>query len=539
VSALHALSRYNRLALKLLRLFTCIVISSTFVLAETSASVGKTVLVVPFENQSKAPGLEWISESFPELLQERLNSPTLFILPRENRLHAFDHFGIPVALHPSRAVIYRMAEDMGVDYVVFGRYSFDGRTFTASSQLLDMHQPKLLSETTESGSLVDLITVPTSLAWDTLHRLRPTFSTSKQAYLAAAPPVRLDAFENLVRGVTASTPEEQIRHFREAVRLNPSYWEAVLRLGEAYYRGRQYDQAVSWLSRVPFGDSHAREANFYLGLAGYFEGDFSRAQSAFNFIVGKLPLAEIYNNLGVVASRRGQRDALDYFQKATNADPNNADYHFNFAVALYREGDFGGASHQLHETLAEHPTDTEASSLLQLASEARPATPQILLERIHTTYDESSFRELAMQIDAVAEQRLTNADPRTHAHFYVDRGRELLDQGFVAEAEKEFREAIALDPSNSSAHAGLARVLEASDDSTGARSEAQEALRLHQSADPFLLLARLDLSDNKTDAAAGEIDQALRLEPANGTALALKRTLAAKLAQKAQPLPQR
>jgi len=505
--------------------------------AQTAISTGKTILVVPFENQSKAPGIEWIGESFPELLQERLNSPTMFVLPRADRLHAYDHVGIPVELHPSRATIYRIAEDMGVDYVVFGRYSFDGRIFSASSQLLDMHHPRLLPEITESGTLIDLITVQTSLAWDILHALRPEFSTGKLAYLSAASPIRLDAFENLVRGVTASTPEDQIRHFREAARLNPTYWEAVLRLGQAYYRDRQYDQAISWLGRIPLNESHAQEANFYLGLAAYFKSDYSRAESAFNFVAGKLPLAEIYNNLGVVASRRDQKIAVEYFQKAVNADPNDADYHFNLAVAFYRGGDLAGSSRQIHQTLAEHPTDGEASSLLEMTASGFKPGSKAPLERIRTNYSESSFRELAMEIDAIAEQRLSKTDPRTHARYHVDRGRELLSQGFVTEAEKEFRESIMLDPTNAFAHSGLARVLEANNDSAGARVEAQEALRQRQFADPLLVLARLDSSENKDESATEDVDQALRLEPSNGTALALKRTLAAKLAQKAQPLP--
>ncbi|MCU1298150.1 MAG: Tetratricopeptide repeat protein [Acidobacteriaceae bacterium] len=495
--------------------------------------------MIPFENQSKAPGIEWIGESFPELLQERLNSSTVFVLPREARIHAYDHVGIPVDLHPSRATIYRIAEDMGVDYVVFGRYSFDGRIFSASSQLLDMHHPRLLPEATESGALVDLITAQTSLAWDILHALRPEFSTSKQAYLSAASPIRLDAFENLVRGVMSSTPQEQIRHFREAARLNPSYWEAVLRLGESYYRDRQYDQAESWLARIPVSNIHAQEANFYLGLAAYFKADYGRAESAFTFMASKLPFGEIYNNLGVVASRRGQKEAVQYFQRAVNADPNDADYHFNLAVALYHFGDLAGSSHEVRQALAEHPTDGEASSLLQLTTAETGTTGAVRLplERIRTNYNESTFRELAIQIDAVAEQRLAKTDPRTHARYHVDRGRELLNQGFVAEADREFREATTLDPTNAFAHSGLARVLEANNDSAGSRLEAQEALRQRQFADPLLVLARLDLSEDKTESAAADIDQALRLEPSNVTAIAMKRTLAAKLAQKAQPLP--
>jgi tetratricopeptide (TPR) repeat protein len=516
--------------------------------AQGPATAGQNVLVVPFENQSKAPGIEWIGDAFPELLQERLNSATLFVLPREDRIRAYDRVGIPLELHPSRATLYRIAEQLDVDYVLLGRYRFDGRIFTATAQLLDMRRQHLLPEMNESGPLIQLIDIQTALAWDVLHALRPEISISRQAYVAAAPPIRLDAFENYIQGITAPTAEEQIQHFREAVRLNPAYPEALLQLGKVYYGGRQYEQAVSTLARVSENDPLAREANFYLGLAAYYQGDFQRADSAFRFVAARLPLAEVYNNLGVVSSRGDRKTAAEYFQKAIDADPNDPDYHFNLAIELYRTGDAAGASRQLRDTLSLRPGDTAAKSLLDAitpdaGSPAQralvPATQKNPLERIRANYDESSFRQLALKIEAVAEQRLAKTDPRTHAQFHTDRGHQLLAQGFLSEAEAEFREAIALNSSNPEAHAGLASVLEAENNQTGARAEAEESLRLRQFPEPLLVLARLDLRDNRIEAAAENIDQALRLEPSNAAALALRRAVAAKLAQEAQPLPNR
>jgi len=114
---------------------------------------------------------------------------------------------------------------------------------------------------------------------------------------------------------------------------------------------------------------------------------------------------------------------------------------------------------------------------------------------------------------------------------------EFLSAGFATEAEREFREATKLDPANAEAHAGLARALEAGNDIAGARVEAEAALSIKVFVDPLLLLARLDLRDNRTDAAADRVDRALKLDPANVSALTLKRAVAARAAQKPQPLP--
>ena len=61
----------------------------------------RTVMVMPFENQTTAPGLEWIGEAFPEVLSQRMQSPQLYVISRDDRSYAFDHSGIPLTVRPS------------------------------------------------------------------------------------------------------------------------------------------------------------------------------------------------------------------------------------------------------------------------------------------------------------------------------------------------------------------------------------------------------------------------------------------------------
>ena len=503
-------------------------------LAQTTA---QTVLILPFENNSKAPGLEWISESFPEVLGEGIGSSAIYIIPRDDRNLAFDRMGVPIGAHLSRETLYRISEQIDADYVVLGRYDYDGQTFTATAQLLDMKKLYLEPELTESGPLINMVDIQRALAWDLLRGLSPGTLRSKGAFLQSMPPIRLDAFENFARGEVATTREEKIQRFREAVRLDPNYTQAMLQLGKTYYSNREYESAASWFARVPNDDPLSNQANFYRGLSCYYIADYECAESAFKFIETNLPFPEVVNDLGVVMGHRGQRSEIDYLQKAVNSDPHQPDYHFNLAVAYARVFDNSHAIAELKLALQLRPTDAEAKSFLDTLSgsaNVRPAStstaPKLPLQRIMRNYDETSYRQLLLEVERTEELRLSKEDPRQHAAYHVDRGQQLLSQGFYADAEKSFTESITLDPTNAAAHAGLAQAYAATGKDKEAVAEANASLRLQPSPGAYLLLARENLKDNKLSAASEEVDRALDLDPHNQDAQVLKRDIDQKLA---------
>jgi tetratricopeptide (TPR) repeat protein len=432
----------------------------------------KSLLIAPLENVSKAPGIEWIGESFPEVLGQRLigvkGQGVVQVMSRNDRLHAFDRAGMPSGLHPSRATLFRIAEQLDLDYVVIGTYDFDGHTFTATCQRLDVKHAHLSKKMVESGPLPKLIDIQTALAWDLLRLDDPALTTSRDGFVSAALPIRLDSLENYTRGVIAGSSADKIRYFKEALRINPSYAEAQMALGEAYFDAKQYDPAAAALSKVPTSHPSAGRAQFLLALCDLYLGQPDQAEPRLADLSTRVPLPEVYNNLGVARARLGKSTALDPLQKAADTDPSDADYRFNLAVALFRKGDATGSTREIRTFLAANPNDPEAKGLLEaliaasdpkFAANAPP--PKLPPERIKRTYNEDSFRQIAAQIQAAEEQRLATSDFHTHAQFHVTRGRELLAQGFAAEAVKDFREAVALDPDNADAQAGIAAAQEA------------------------------------------------------------------------------
>lgn len=505
-----------------------------------------TLMVVPFENQSAAPGLEWISEAFPEVLSQRMTSSQTYVINREDRTYAFDHSGIPQSVVPSRATIYGIAEQMGADYVVMGRYTFDGKTFTATAQLLDMRKLHLYPPVDSSGALTSLIDLQTALAWQLLQQMPQHPAMSRDQFLQAFPPIRLDAFENYIRGTLVTSYQQRIHYFHDALKLNPNYTLAMLQIGKTYFDNHEYESAAVWFGRVPKTDPVAGEATFLLGMSEFYRGNFDKAFAAFSYLSTRVPLTELFNNMGVAEARRGHRaQAVDYFSKATNADPNDADYRFNLAVALFKNGDSAGSARQLKDELQQRPTDGEAKALMDMINRGIPppmqattsATgnallstnqPRLPMERIKRNYDEASYRQLQMEIQNFTEARLAKTDAPTHAAYHVQRGEQLVAQNMMADAENEFRQAVAAYPNDAVAHAQLAMVLEKKGDVINARSEALTSVRLKPNVDALLVLARLDLKQNQLQSAAGDVDRALALEPANSAAQTLKRDVASR-----------
>jgi tetratricopeptide (TPR) repeat protein len=544
---------YNRVALsyvpcRILRSFAITLAAAVVLVCQNGAGQSlagtQTVMVMPFENQSSAPGLEWIGEAFPEVLSKHLASSQLYVISREDRDHAFDHSGIPQTVLPSRATIYRIAEQMDADYVVMGSYTFDGNIFTAHAQLLDMKKLHLYPPVESSGPLANLIDLQTMVAWEVLQQMPVHPATTRDQFLKAVPPVRLDAFENYIRGILATSYQQRIHYFHDALKLNPNYTLAMLQLGRTYFDNHEYESASVWFARIPKTDPAVGEASFLLGLSEFYRGNFDKAFAAFSYLLTRVPLTELYNNMGVVEARRGRRaPAVEYFSKAVNADPNDADYRFNLAVALFKNGDSAAASRQLKDELQQRPNDGEAKTLADMINRGVPPPlpaagagnallpPNQLhlpMERIKRNYDEASYRQIEMQIHNFTEARLATMDGNTQATYHVERGKELLAKNMPEQAEAEFRAAINVANNNEVAHAQLALLLEKKGDVTGARAEAQTSIRLKPNVDGLLVLARLDLKQNQVQLAAGEVGRALALEPANTTALGLKRDIAAR-----------
>jgi tetratricopeptide (TPR) repeat protein len=500
--------------------------------SEPAGAHGRLLLVLPFENKTGVSNLDWIGEGFPDVLNRRLNSAGFLTISRGDRLYAYDHLGLPLNLQPSRAMAIRIAQTLDADYVIFGSYALNNTQLVAHAEVLDVAALHLGPELQQLGDMDRLLDMLNSLAWQVTRQLDPGYAVEEQTFLAADRNLHGDAFEAYIQGLTAPLPAQQVLHLREAVRLDPAFAAAWLALGRAYFTNQDFDQASATLGHLPKDDPNALQAEFYRGLSFFYTGNYREAEDAFAFVSMRLPLPEVVNNQGVAASRRG-KDAAALCQQAIAADPRDPDYHFNLALALAHRNDTQGALKELDETLKLRPGDSEAQAFqtqLQDPAAEKPnpdpgkplADQQGPLERIKRGYSEAGFRQAAFELEQVQQMRLATMPPDQRADALVKDGDAFFQRGLVLEAEREYREALAAQPESALAHAGLAAVRERDGDPDDARKEAQASIQLKPNVPAYLVLARLDLQANQLSAAAGDVGDALKVDPANANAKGMR-----------------
>jgi tetratricopeptide (TPR) repeat protein/TolB-like protein len=531
---MRSLSKSFAPFLALVAIFAC----GTGVFAQSSDEPGgRVVLVLPFDNHSGNASLNWIGDSFPDTLNKRLNSAGFLTISHDDRQFAYEHLGLPAGFQPTRATTIRIAEQLDANYVIVGSYNVQpgsgggatGSHISIQARVLSIDDLRLSQPVEDSAELLRLFDAENAIAWKVARALDPHFQVSEQTFLAAPGAVPLSAFEDYIRGINATTDPERLKRLQGAVGLVSNYAAALLELGKAQYTQRDFEGAAVTLAKVPKTDPLALEANFYLGLANFNSANYAGAQAAFAFVGSRLPLPEVVNNEAVASSRQG-KDSVALFVKASDADPSDEDYHYNLAIALFRRGDTAGAMREAESALKLKPADNEAVEL-QAQLKKVPAGTRLTedadsgfspLERIRRSYSETGFRQAAFQLDQMRAMRMAMLPADKRAVEYTQLGREYLSEGLLPEAEVQFQDALTASPNSADAHAGMAQLREASGDPVKARDEAKSSMIMQPNAEALLVLARLDLADKQMAASAQDISQALKIDPKNADAIALK-----------------
>jgi tetratricopeptide (TPR) repeat protein len=353
----------------------------------------ETLLVFPFENESRITSIDWLGEGLSEVTAERLEDRGVNVLSREDRLATLERMGLPDSARFSHATIVKIAAEADADVVVYGRIQSDGKTATLEARVLHLSPPSLSPPLTETSAMQDLLRAQARLTWQILCALDqkecPPQGASTDESSFTEPPASLhpDALENFVRGLAGAQDEERLRLLREAARLQPAWDRPAFELGQIYFKRRDCDSALVWYSRVPPNRPDGPVASFSTGVCHLARNDAARADAAFSGLLERtrkpgerdsLPeLPEMHNNLGVSLLRLGKAsEAGVEFDRASALDPEEVDYLVNIAIVKLIGKQAAAAVAPLEHARTIDPDDKEARALLIATLESLGRGPE-------------------------------------------------------------------------------------------------------------------------------------------------------------------
>jgi tetratricopeptide (TPR) repeat protein len=340
-----------------------------------------TILIFPFQNDSKMARLDWLGEGLSELMEERLGDRGVNVLAREDRMAVLERIGLPDSARFSHATMVKIAGEADADAIVYGSFESDGQMATLEARVLRLSPPSLSPALKETSTMQELPRAHARLTWQILcalgQKLCPPQGASRDESSFSEPPptLRLDALENFIRGLTASQDEERLRLLRESARLESGWDRPAFELGQIYFDRRDCDSALVWYSRVPPNRPEGPIASFAAGVCHLARNDAGRAEAAFSGLLERsrksgqkdaLPeLPEAHNNLGVAELRLNKwPEAQAEFERAAALEPDEADYWINLGLTRLIQKSAATAVSPLERARKIDPDDKEARALL-------------------------------------------------------------------------------------------------------------------------------------------------------------------------------
>lgn len=156
--------------------------------------------------------------------------------------------------------------------------------------------------------------------------------------------------------------EQAVKHYREALVINPKFVPAYNNWGNLLFGRGQAVKAVEQYKKAlaidPYNAGTQNNWGTALARLGQAEQAFEHFREA---LVIDPKFADAHNNYGSVLAMRGQAEqAIEHFREALALEPSNAAFHINCGKALLELGQAEPAVEHFREASATNPSDALA-----------------------------------------------------------------------------------------------------------------------------------------------------------------------------------
>jgi TolB-like protein len=319
----------------------------------------KSIAVLPFDNQNRDPGTDYLSDGIPESIINSLSQ--LSQLKVMARSAVFHYKGKEVDPR-------KVGHDLGVGAVLMGRLIQQGDNLTIRTELVNVLDGTELWGQQYNRKLADVFAVQEEIAKEISEALRLKLSGSEKQQLAKRPTENLKAFQYYMQGRSVSqrnTREDLLAatgYYERAIEEDRNYALAYAGLADAYstlgvlgyiapIEGRR--KAKEAVRKALALDENLPEAHAALGLAcaHFAPYDFSQGDRELRRAIELSPsLALTHLFLGISLGRQGRMDeALEECLKARELDPLSSIIARNVASPYYLKRNYARALELLHQ----------------------------------------------------------------------------------------------------------------------------------------------------------------------------------------------
>lgn len=525
-----------------------------------SAAATDTIVTMPFENVSGRAEYNWVGESFAAALADLLDKPGLVAIRPDERNVAYKQEGLPPTAILTRATMIKIAERAGANLVVMGTYRIAGEgrdsTITITARVVDIREGRLAGkEYNRGGPLVDLQKLQGDLAYEILYQHNPALPFSRDQITTDATVAPIGAFENFIKGTLTHDRDARVGFLQRAIKefsekTKSQYIPAIFELGRIYFESGEHKEALEQLSSVEDKNPRHDEAQFYAGVSQDVLGQTEPALATLQKLAARLPLFEVYNNIGaLLIKQKKYKEAVDHLKPATDAAPRDTDTLFNLGYAYFLAKDNANAAATLKAETKLRASDGEAFYILSkalagggdqagataasdqakklLASFAQWETkgiPQVA--RMKTSFSKINYYRYKREQD----ERLNT---QTHITSLTPQADQLLESArnaFMAGRDEDALAALGkllqIAPQDFEAHLLMGRVYERKGDFDRATNALKAAVFWNPKlVAAHVLLGRIAVLKNDCAAAQAAADKAIQSDADNQDAQALKRLI--------------
>jgi adenylate cyclase len=288
-----------------------------------------SIAVLPFNNLSGDPAQDYIADGISENIISALSKISEMFVIASNS--TFTYKGKPVK-------VQQVSEELGVRYVLEGSAQKIGNRVRITAQLIDATTGHHLWSEKYDRDLKDLFALQDEITQKIIVELQVKLTEGEQARVSQKTTTNLEAWSCAVRGLTlfqrAPTKEntaKAMKLFERAVKLDPNYVWAWVRLAWMHYSESRYSQSPS--------ESFKKAVQISQKVLALDDAD-----------------SDVHALLGIIYLRQKRyKEALAEGKKATELGPTNAHAYLFLAVTMNTVGRFDDAIPLVKRAMRVHP----------------------------------------------------------------------------------------------------------------------------------------------------------------------------------------